>query len=282
MKLRNNLTINKKEINFVQTLQCGQIFSYKINAENIEIYSANHFALVRECADCYMVECDDKEYWVNFFDVTTDYGKIKRELAAFEFLKPALEFGGGIRILKQDILEVIISFAISANNHINRITNTLFKMREMFGTQIDGYYAFPTLSQLQQISEEDFKIMGAGYRSGQLVKLINQLATVDYLAWKQLPTEQLQQNLLQLSGVGEKVADCIMLFGYNRVDVFPVDTWIEKVHNDYFPPQTNRKLIRKNMLQLFQRNAGYAQQYLFYYKRESEKKHKKLNDKQAN
>ena len=265
--------INKNMINFVQTLCCGQIFSYKINDEVIEVFSANHYARVTENESDYFVTCDDAQYWANFFDLATDYDKIKSQLASFPFLKNAVEFGSGIRILRQDILEVIISFAVSANNHISRITNTLFLLREKFGSKFEWGSAFPTLEQLQSATEEDFIKIGAGYRSRQLVKLIAQLGEVDYKSWNNLPTALLQQKLIALSGVGEKVADCIMLFGYNRYDVFPVDTWIEKVHNDYFPPQTNRKLIRKNMLQLFKENAGYAQQYLFYYKRENEKKH---------
>lgn len=252
-----------------QTLACGQVFSYRPTADGFVVFSGAHMAYVTERAQDYCVRTSDCAYFKNFFDLETDYDAIKRKLASFGVLDLPLQFGGGIRILRQDLLEVIISFALSANNNIKRITNTLFALRQACGNPLQGgYFAFPTLLQLQTLTESDFRSIGAGYRSAQLVKLIDQLSNTDFAAWAKLPTAELKDKLLALSGVGTKVADCILLFGYAKTDVFPVDTWIEKVFNQYFGACHNRVIIRRNLVDIFKDLSGYAQQYLFFYQRE--------------
>ncbi len=184
-------------------------------------------------------------------------------------MKKAIEFVYGIRILKNDVFETVISFIISANNNIKRIQNTLFKMREMLGEKKGEYHAFPTFEKLKKQNADFFKSIGCGYRAEYLVKVLTQTNPDQLEKWKDLPTEILKQNLLQLAGVGPKVADCILLFGYSKQDVFPVDTWIEKVHNEYFGEECNRLKIRKNLVERFGDLSGYAQQYLFYFQRSS-------------
>lgn len=268
MKLKNNFIINKKDIQFVPTLCCGQIFSFIQKNNGFIVYSADKKAEVEIRENDYLIKTSDIPYFKNFFDLQTDYNKIKKSLQNFEVLKKPIEFGGGIRILKQDLLEVIISFVFSANNNIKRITKSLFELREKFGENMGDYYAFPTLTKLAKIKENDFQKIGAGYRSPQLVKLIKQLSQMDFISWKDLPTETLKNKLIDLSGIGPKVADCIMLFGYGKTDVFPVDTWIEKVYNQYFCECKNRLQIRKELVKTFGNLSGYAQQYLFYFQRE--------------
>ena len=316
MKNSNCFFIDKKDINFVQTLMCGQIFSYKQFQDKFLILSGNKKAEVFELETNYKIVTADVDYFKNFFDLKTDYEKIKQRLlkkekaeksetkfnqveakfkpnkknlsflidnAKFDFfknteilsqknlqkniLKEAIKFGSGIRILKQDLLEVIISFVFSANNNIKRITESLFKLREKFGTKQSDFFAFPTLNQLQKIGEKDFKEIGAGYRSAQLVKLIEQIKEIDLEKLKNLETEILRKELIELSGIGPKVADCILLFGFGRTDVFPVDTWINQVFNSYFGKNENKTQIRKFLIKEFGDLSGYAQQYLFYYQR---------------
>lgn len=240
--------INKNEINIAQTLKCGQIFSYEEKPDKIIIFSKDKKAEVVELEKYYKVFADDIDYFKKFFDLKTNYNKIKQSLIlqGEEILSKAVQFGEGIRILKQDLLEVIISFVFSANNNIKRITASLLELRKKFGTKIDDYSAFPTLSQLSKISENDFKAIGAGYRSIQLVKLVKQLEQIDLKELNEYETEKLRTTLINLSGIGPKVADCILLFGFARTDVFPVDTWIKKVYNQYFQklecPKPNQKI----------------------------------------
>lgn len=109
---------------------------------------------------------------------------------------------------------------------------------------------------------------GLGYRATQMVKLLKQLKDVDFEELKKLDTESLRKELISLSGIGPKVADCILLFGFSRKDVFPVDTWIVKIFHDKFGDTDNRNQMREELIKKFGDLSGVAQQYLFYHKRE--------------
>ena len=136
-----------------------------------------------------------------------------------------------------------------------------------------GYFAFPTLTQLKTLTEQDLRQMGMGFRAKYIYNTVRLLENTDLLKLYDLPTQKLLEFLTGLSGVGPKVADCIALFGYHKMECFPVDTWIQKVYNCYFAGKqlTNRAVIRKNLVAQFGSLSGYAQQYLFYYKRELDK-----------
>lgn len=261
-----------KDFNISHILECGQVFTYKKNAENdYDVYSLDEFANVKKIGDEYIIYTKNPKYFVNYFDLDTDYSAIKKDIAKNDYIKKAINYGSGIRILRQNLLEVIIGFIVSANNNISRITKTMQKIRE-YGEKKDNYYAFPTLSRLNDITIQDFKDMGAGYRAEYLYQTIRQLNDVDLPKTKQWDTQKLKKWLLSLYGVGPKVADCILLFGYGRCDCFPVDTWIEKVYLDIFKTKQSRSKMSSDLVQYFGKNAGYAQQYLFFYKRSFDKK----------
>ena len=261
-----------KDFNISHILECGQVFTYKKNAENdYDVYSLDEFANVKKIGDEYIIYTKNPKYFVNYFDLDTDYSAIKKDIAKNDYIKKAINYGSGIRILRQNLLEVIIGFIVSANNNISRITKTMQKIRE-YGEKKDNYYAFPTLSRLNDITIQDFKDTGAGYRAEYLYQTIRQLNDVDLPKTKQWDTQKLKKWLLSLYGVGTKVADCILLFGYGRCDCFPVDTWIEKVYLDIFKTKQSRLKMSSDLVQYFGKNAGYAQQYLFFYKRSFDKK----------
>lgn len=257
-----------EDFNPEHILECGQVFSYEKIDDNYIVYSADKKAVIKREENCYRIVTDDAKYFINYFDLNTNYSQVKNNIKSNHlFMEKAINFGSGIRILKQDPFETIISFIVSANNNIKRIQKILFAIREKFGVKQEKYYAFPTLEQLKIASEEDFKKIGAGYRAKYLYSVCRQLEKEDLSMWAELPTNQLNLKLLSLMGVGQKVADCIMLFGFSRQDVFPVDTWIEKVYCRYFNEEHDRKKIRQNLLATFGKNSGYAQQYLFYSQR---------------
>ena len=250
-------------------LECGQIFSYKQNGNNYVVYSKDYKAEIVENANGYEIITNNPEYFVNFFDLNTNYLSIKNNLLKnYPFLQKSIEFGKGIRILKQDILETIIGFIISANNNIKRIQKIIFAIREKYGKNMGDYFAFPTIAQLKTATIDDFKNLGAGYRAKYLYDVVRQLENINLQQLCTLTTYELNKVLLSLMGVGQKVADCIMLFGFSRGDVFPVDTWIEKVYCTYFGDEHDRNKIRNNLLKTFGNMSGYAQQYLFYSQRE--------------
>ena len=184
-----------------------------------------------------------------------------------------IKFGKGIRILNQNLFEVLISFIISANNNIKRIKMILNNIRKSLGKEVcQGVYSFPSFDALKLQNEEFFKNMGAGYRAKYLAKVLSQITPQMLENWRDLSSAELRKSLVSLTGVGPKVADCIMLFGYHNGDSFPVDTWIEQMYNHHFSPLSNREAIRKKLVEMFGELSGFAQQYLFFFTRENLKK----------
>lgn len=265
------IIFDKEEFKPKHIIECGQIFCYKkIDDVTYIVYSADKMAKVKECENYVEIETDNIDYFVNYFDLNTNYTTLKNKfINDYPYLTKAINYGTGIRILKQSPFETIIGFIISANNNIKRIQKIMFAIRQTFGKNMGEYYSFPTAQDLSKATEQDFKNMGAGYRAKYLVEATKQLLNADYESLRKLSTEELNKYLLTIMGVGQKVADCIMLFAFSKGDVFPVDTWIEKVYCSYFEEEHNRVTIRKNLLNTFGENSGYIQQYLFYSQREN-------------
>ncbi len=264
----NKISIfGKDDFNPTHILECGQIFSYKNCGEFYEVFSKDKHAKIFETEKGFEILTDDVRYFENFFDLKTDYGLVKKKLSKFQIMQKPIKFGYGIRILKNDLFEVLISFIVSANNNIKRIQLILGRLREKLGEKKGDYFAFPTREKLLSVDEKFFAEIGAGYRAKYLYNVVRQVDADTLQAWQTLPTEQLRNKLITLSGVGPKVADCVLLFGFGRGDVFPVDTWIEKMYNKFYQPEQNREKIRRNLTDEFGLYSGYAQQYLFYYMR---------------
>lgn len=268
---KDKIIINdKQEFNPKQILECGQVFCYQKIENNYEIYSGEKYAKIIENENNIEIITDDVNYFINYFDLQTDYASLKNMfISKYPKIKKAIDFGSGIRILKQDPFETIIGFIISANNNIKRIQKSMFAIRQNYGNKIGNYYTFPTKEKLLLATELDFKNMGVGYRAKYLVTAVKQLQEFDFDKMYQMSTKELNEKLLSIMGVGQKVADCIMLFAFSKGDVFPVDTWIEKVYCTYFEEEHNRVTIRKKLLETFGQNSGYVQQYLFYSQREN-------------
>lgn len=162
----------------------------------------------------------------------------------------------------------MISFIISSNNNIKRIKLILNNIRRALGEKLqEDIFTFPSFEKLVGQDEQFFKDMGAGYRAKYLYNVLKQISPEELESYKELSTNSLRNKLISLSGIGPKVADCLLLFGYHRGDSFPVDTWVEKIYNRYYLPLSNRELIRKNLVEEFGELSGYAQQYLFYFQR---------------
>lgn len=251
-------------------LLCGQVFRFDIRQNGAVVYSADKKAEVTKCGRTIEIVTDDVDYFVKYFDLDRDYDDIFRALEQYEFMRPSLEFGKGLRILRQDLLEGIVSFIISANNNISRIRKSIFYICEHAGKDMGDYYAFPDLDTLKKCDVQFFVDAGLGYRAEQMCQTLQYLTEDMLSALPYMGVDDKQKFLLSLCGVGEKVADCIMLFCADENRVFPVDTWIEKVYRTYFGTEyKNRSEIRRNLIARFGDLAGVAQQYLFYYFREN-------------
>lgn len=268
---KGKITIfDTSDFNIEHILECGQVFRYKKLNNCYEVYTLNHKATIfsqKPITIC----CDDEKYFEKYFDLDRDYAKIKLALKKDGLLCKAIDFGYGIRILNQGKIEAIIGFMISANNNIPRIKQILENICREYGTNMGDYYAFPTLEQLSTIPLEFFTNIKCGYRDKYLYETIQMLKNIDLDYLDTLSTDELKQQLMKLKGVGSKVADCIMLYGFHRTDVFPTDTWIKKVYVDFCKGSTNEseKVVRSYFVNRYRELSGYAQQYLFYNKRSS-------------
>lgn len=261
---------DRKDFKSEHILECGQIFSYKKENNSYTVFSKDKKAKLLETENGCIIETNDPVYFENFFDLKTDYSQIKKDLCQYEILKKPIEFGFGIRILKQDLFETLISFVVSANNNIKRIQTILNRMREKLGKNMGDFHAFPTKAEMMAADEKFFKEIGAGYRAKYLYKIVRQVDEESLHEWNSLSTKEIRNKLISLAGVGPKVADCVLLFGFSRMDVFPVDTWIHQMYNKYFDDLGNREKIRQNLTIEFGKLSGYAQQYLFFSEREKQ------------
>ena len=218
----------------------------------------------------------------NYFDLDRDYNDIRDKLSKIdENLKVSVEYGKGIRILNQDLWETIISFIISANNNIPRIKGIIERLSKEYGKKITyegkDYYTFPTPESLSKATVQDFRNLGLGFRDIRLYETTNMIINkeVDLEKLKDMNTLEAREELLKLSGVGPKVADCILLFSnLKRFDVFPIDVWVRRVMNElYIKKEDETKVTKKEIQKLadskFGDMQGLAQQYLFYWKRET-------------
>lgn len=225
-----------------------------------------------------------KEIIRYYFDLDTNYTEYKKILSNIDnYLKESIKFGSGIRILRQDLWECIISFIISANNNIPRIKKIIEKLSKEYGKKIEfnenTYYFFPTPEELSKASVEDLRNLGLGFRDKRIYNTTKMIIEneVNLNSIKSMDdTEKMRNELLKLDGVGPKVADCILLFALKRIDVFPIDVWVRRVMNDLYIHNINEEKVNKKELQKLAEDKfgslqGIAQQYLFYWKREEGK-----------
>lgn len=270
-KLSNKIIVDEPtDFDVIQTLCCGQIFRYVIDGNTAKVFSKDKMATLSFTPQHIEIVSTDIDYFFNFFDFGTDYKQIKDQLSTDKLVAPAIKFAPGIRILNNDAYEMMISFIISANNNIGRIKKSIEYLCSHFGSNMGDYYAFPTLEQLKTATIEDFKQAGLGYRAEQMFDTVQKLTNEDIDFLKQAETKEKQKKLMSFKGIGEKVANCIMLFGLQVKTVFPVDVWINKVYNHIFNKnETDRSKITRELTERYGNLSGYAQQYFYYYYREN-------------
>ena len=279
---------NQESFELKHIFDCGQCFRW--NEEDDKSYTGvfkgNVLNVKKDNNTIYfkgIVNGNIKDIVEDYFDLNRDYTKIKKTLSKVDNnIKKGIEYGEGIRILNQDLVETILSFIISANNNIPRIKKIIERLSESYGTKIvwnkKNYFAFPSLKQLKNVSIEEYRNLGLGFRDKRIYDTVHMLLNnqVDYKKWyDEKNTLKVREELLSLAGVGPKVADCILLFSdLKRFDVFPIDVWVRRVMNELYiknPDETkvNKKEIERIAYQKFGNLEGIAQQYLFYWKREA-------------
>ena len=287
MKKQKYILINQESFNLEHIFECGQCFRWNLNEDGsytgvIKNGVINVKQIDNKIIFQGMCEGDLKLIVDDYFDLNNNYDKIKEKLAQIDdFMKISTQFGDGIRILHQDFWECIISFIISANNNIPRIKKIIERISKEYGNRIEfegkDYYTFPTPEQLSQATVEDLRKLGLGFRDKRVFNTTKMIFKNDF-DLKEIEkidnSEIIEESLLKLDGVGPKVANCIMLFSLKRFDVFPVDVWVRRVMNELYIHNQNeekvsKKLLKKLAEEKFLGFQGIAQQYLFYWKRET-------------
>ena len=251
-------------------LDCGQVFRYRNDGDCYTLFAKNKNCLLRKDNSRVIIETNEPEYFVDYFDLKRDYAAIKSDLRRYQGMSQAVEYGAGIRILNQDPYEMIISFIISANNNIPRIKKIIERLCRELGEERDGYYAFPTPEAMAGASKDLFASIGAGYRADYLYHTSKALLDFDFEAVMRADTVDARKKLMTLKGVGKKVADCILLFAFGKTDLFPMDTWSKKIYLSLgFPRDDDISRMEKRLVDRFGSLSGFAQQYLYYYYREN-------------
>ena len=275
MKLKRVIFNNVTDLDLTHTFECGQCFRWVPAGGGAYAGAAGGNAARISLEDGTLtIEATggDEEFWSSYFDLDTDYGEIKRTLAAGEpRIADACSYGSGIRILRQDPFETIISFIISQNNNIPRIRKNIESLCRTYGSPIecseavstDGgvIFSFPSPEALAAAEVADLADLRLGYRS-EYIK-----ASAERYLKEGCP--ECREGLLGFHGIGPKVANCIMLFGLRDTAAFPVDTWVKQIMSDMYGFELNDvRGMQAFASERFGPLAGYAQQYLFYYYRD--------------
>jgi N-glycosylase/DNA lyase len=214
---------------------------------------------------------DFENIWKNYFDFDTDYIQIKKSLSqSDDIMKAAVEYADGIRILNQQPFECILSFIISQNNNIPRIKGIIANMAKKYGTACGEKFLFPTYEQLKNATVDDLFELRMGFRAKYIYDAVEkfggEICIEELLS---LDTDEVRSRLMKIKGIGQKVADCSLMFSFGRREVFPTDVWVKRVMEYFYfdGEDTDIKKIHAFAKQKWGDNAGYAQQYLFYYAR---------------
>lgn len=260
------------------TVTCGQIFRFfKQEDDSYDIILKDRVINVYVKDDYLFVSSNDerdlKNVVTTYFDLDNDYEKMAKLLIeADEKITKASLFSVGLNMIKQDPFETVISYIISANNGVPQIASALNNIAKRYGKKVifndKEYYLFPRYEDLKGVTEEDFRNCKVGFRDKYLKTMVDKLNNneIDLDAFYEMNTEQALDKLMENQGIGPKVASCILLFAYQKYDVFPIDTWVKKIMRDDYKIEGEKK-IRKFAAETYGKYSGIAIQYLFNYSR---------------
>lgn len=279
----NNIIIKgQSDFELGHIFDCGQCFRFNPNPDRS--YTGTAFGrtvrISKDGGDVILHNTSLEDFlsvWKDYLDLDCDYSQIKARLTSGgdRVMAEAVEYGGGIRILRQDLWETMISFIISASNNIPRIKKIIELLCANFGDAHDyegnTYYSFPLPERIASLKLEDLSVIRTGFRDKYILNCAKKVCSgeidLDYI--RSLDTVRAKKTLMNIYGIGNKVADCIMLFGLSHRDAFPVDVWIKRIMEYYYfgnKPQSI-KTIADFAYERFGELGGIAQQYLFFYAR---------------
>ena len=259
---------NFENIDLVQTFECGQCFRWQKNSENsyTGIFKGKKLELSQLTPNTIILSTDMSDFkkiWYKYFDLETDYKKIGENITTLHpILKKAYIECSGIRILRQEPWETLCSFIISQNNNIPRIKKIIKSLCDLFGDKIENSKekSFPSSEVISKLNLEDLEPIRSGFRAKYILDAARKISSkiVDFNKIENLDYIDAKNELMKIKGVGPKVADCVLLYGFHRLEAFPEDVWIKKVMNKFFKNESPK---------IFGEYAGIAQQYLYHYSR---------------
>lgn len=250
------------------TLLCGQAFRWKETEEGTFVGTVKKNTLVVEQKDEEIIFRNTDEgtflnLWVPYFDLERNYRAITDGFRSDKYISAALDEFYGIRILHQEPWEALCSFIISQNNNIPRICGIIDRLCEGFGTKTDkDEFSFPDAEIMSRLTEADLSVLRAGFRNKYLIDAAQKVASgeISLDAIYEMPIEDARTELMKIKGVGPKVAECTLLYGFGRLEAFPIDVWVKRImaemYSDGLPKCTENY-------------EGIAQQYLFHWRRNS-------------
>jgi len=249
--------------------ECGQCFRWDADKKGVYTGIAKGaVAQLRRSGDSVFISCGEDDFqtvWYDYFDLSRDYATIRRQLCIDEHMQKATEFGAGIRILRQDKWEALCSFIISQCNNIPRIKKIVDALCRLYGDSIqfgqNEYYTFPKAETLARLCTDDLVQIRCGYRAQYIIDAAKAVASgeIDLESLANSTPQVARAKLKSLRGVGDKVADCAMLFGLHMLDSFPRDVWVKRAVAEYYGPGFDSDV--------FTPYAGIAQQYIFHHAR---------------
>lgn len=288
MKEQKVILSNLKSFEPKDIFECGQCFRWNRQEDGSYegIFRKNVCNIKKQNGDIIIegISPNDLAKEVEeYFDLDRDYEKIKTTLTKIDQnMKTSIQYGQGIRLLNQDLWETILSFIISANNNIPRIKGIIERLAKKYGSKITwkekDYYTFPSPEQLKNVTIQEYRNLGLGFRDKRIYETTQMVLNKQVNLNKMCETPntfEVREQLLSLSGVGPKVADCILLFStLKRLEVFPIDVWVRRVMNDLYIKNKDENKVSKKQIEKFANEkfgdlAGLAQQYLFYWRREN-------------
>ena len=264
--MMENFVLIDPDFDPAETLDCGQAFRWEETDTGAwrGIAHGRELTVTKE-GDKLCLDCSPEDFesiWKGYFDLETDYKAIRERLSAMDpVLKEAVTYAPGIRILRQDPWEAICSFIISQNNNIPRIKGIIKRFCESFGQEVSaGNYSFPTADTVSKLSVEDLAPIRSGFRAKYIIAAAQKVAGDENLipSIYSLPIDEARKALQTIKGIGPKVADCALLYGFHRTDCFPVDVWMKRAMEVLLPGRSPQE---------FGMDAGMAQQYIFHYSR---------------
>ncbi len=260
----------KAQVNLPHTLDSGQIFRYWKEADGYRVVHGKHAFFVSVKGNQLYFDGISKEEVRSFFRLDDDYLKILAWISKDKVMDDAIKKYFGLRLLRQEPWECAVSFLCSSATNILRIKRDLNNIAKVFGREKDGFHLFPKVGEIDNLKK--IKECGTGFRAKYIYDVNGSVTSTFFKRLKKRDYSDAKEELMELPGVGPKVADCVLLFSLEKLNAFPIDVWIAKVlKENYIEVGSGKNINYKNMLEFAQKYfnpyAGYAQQFLYHWRR---------------